>query len=65
MAFLITLEFGLLFVVLMGDLYERHLNHVDEINKERMITVEEKDMEKDYIVMNDGTIVEFNEDDQE
>ena len=65
MAFMITLGFGLLFVVLMDDLYERYLNHVDEINKERMITVEEKDMKKDYIVMNDGTVVEFNEEDQE
>lgn len=65
MAFMIALGFGLLFVVLMDDLYERYLNHVDEINKERMITVEEKDMKKDYIVMNDGTVVEFNEEDQE
>lgn len=29
MAYMITLGFGILFVVLMGDLYERHLNHTD------------------------------------
>lgn len=65
MAYMITLGFGILFIVLLGDLYERHLNHIDEINKERMIIMEVDDMEKDYIYLNDGTPVEFNEDDQE
>ena len=65
MAYMITLGFGFLFVALMGDLYERHLNHIDDINKERMITMEVEDMEKDYVYLNDGTAVEFNEDDQE
>ena len=65
MAYMITLGFGLLFVALLGDLYERHLNHIDEINEERMITMEVDDMEKDYVYLNDGTAVEFNEDDQE
>lgn len=65
MAYMITLMLGLIFVALLGDLYERHLNHIDDVNKERTITMEEKDMEKDYVVMNDGTVVEFNEDDQE
>lgn len=65
MAYMITLGFGLLFIALLGDLYERHLNHINDINKERTITKEVDEMEKDYIVMNDGTIVEYNEDDQE
>lgn len=62
MAYMIALGFGILFVVLMGDLYERHLNHTDE---ERLITTEEDDLEKDYLVMKDGTLVEYNEEDQE
>ena len=53
-----------MFAVLMGDLYERHLNHTDA-DEERMITTEEDDLEKDYLVMKDGTLVEYNEDDQE
>lgn len=65
MAYMITLMLGLIFIALLGDLYERHLNHIDEINKERMITREVEDMEKDYVYLNDGTPVEFNEDDQE
>lgn len=53
-----------MFAVLMGDLYERHLNHTDA-DEERMITTEEDDLEKDYLVMKDGTLVEYNEDKQE
>lgn len=49
--------FGL---VLLDDLYYMH-----EVNKERLITTEAEEMEKDYVYMNDGTAVEFNEDDQE
>lgn len=64
MAYMIALGFGILFVVLMGDLYERHLNHKDA-DEERLITTEEDDLEKDYLVMKDGTLVEYNEDDQE
>lgn len=64
MAYMIALGFGILFVVLMGDLYERHLNHKD-VDEERLITTEEDDLEKDYLVMKDGTLVEYNEDDQE
>lgn len=64
MANMIALGFGILFVVLMGDLYERYLNHKD-VDEERLITIEEDDLEKDYLVMKDGTLVEYNEDDQE
>lgn len=64
MAYMIALGFGMLFVVLMGDLYERYLNHTGA-DEERLITTEEDDLEKDYLVMKDGTLVEYNEDDQE
>ena len=64
MAYMIALGFGILFVILKGDLYERHLNHKDA-DVERLITTEEDDLEKDYLVMKDGTLVEYNEDDQE
>ena len=64
MAYMIALGFGILFVVLMSDLYERHLNHTDA-DEERLITTEEDDLEKDYLIMKDGTLVEYNEEDQE
>ena len=64
MANIIALGFGILFIVLMGDFYERYLNHKDA-DEERLITIEEDDLEKDYLVMKDGTLVEYNEDDQE
>ena len=64
MANMIALGFGILFIVLMGDFYERYLNHKDA-DEERLITIEEDDLEKDYLVMKDGTLVEYNEDDQE
>ena len=64
MAYMIALGFGVLFVVLMGDLYERHLNHTDA-DEEKLITTEEDDLEKDYLIMKDGTLVEYNEEDQE
>lgn len=35
---------------------------MEAIDRERMATMEE---ERDYVYMNDGTAVEFNEDDQE
>ena len=64
MAYMIALGFGILFAALMGDLYERYLNHKDA-DEERLITTEEDDLEKDYLVMKDGTLVGYNEDDQE
>lgn len=64
MAYMIALGFGILFVVLMGDFYERYLNHKDADEK-RLITTEEDDLEKDYLIMKDGTLVEYNEEDQE
>lgn len=64
MAYMIALGFVILFIVLMGDLYERYLNHADA-EEERLITTEEDDLDKDYLVMKDGTLVEYNEDDQE
>lgn len=59
--------FSAAFIIgLLDDLYyiarERRL---EKINRERVITMEVEEMEKDYIYMNDGTPVEFNEDDQE
>jgi hypothetical protein len=33
--------------------------------QERLITTEEEDLEKDYLIMKDGTLVEYNEEDQE
>ena len=64
MAYMIALGFGILFVVLMDDFYERYLNHTDA-EEERLITTEEDDLEKDYLIMKDGTLVEYNEEDQE
>lgn len=37
----------------------------EDINKELMTAKEVDDMEKDYVYLNDGTPVEYNEDDQE
>ena len=65
MAYMIAIGFVILFMALVGDLYERYLNHIEMVNDERMITMEVEDMEKDYVYLNDGTPVEYNEDDQE
>ena len=64
MAYIIALGFGILFAALIGDFYERHLNNKNT-DEERLITTEEDYLEKDYLTMNDGTLVEYNEEDQE
>ena len=55
----ITITFGMVSILLAERIIE------EDINKEIMTTKEADDMEKDYVFMNDGTPVEFNEDDQE
>lgn len=55
----ITITFGMVAILLAERIIE------EDINKEIMTTKEADDMEKDYIFMNDGTPVEYNEDDQE
>lgn len=63
MAYMIALSFGILFIALVGDLYERHLKNIDDVNKERMMTVEEDD-DMDYVELN-GELIPYNEEDQE
>ena len=55
----ITITFGMVAILLAERIIE------EDINKEIMTTKEADDMEKDYVFMNDGTPVEYNEDDQE
>ena len=55
----ITITFGMVAILLAERIIE------EDINKEIMTTKEANDIEKDYVFMNDGTPVEYNEDDQE